>query len=262
MLGQPDPVFPIRTKDGSAKKPEFSRPGFVSLWAATFPSIEEAEAYFGIPDEIGVSLPPDAFVADLGVDDIAPDNLEVNFEQIAPRPIADLLQDATFAASYVGPALAAANEQGVGETQGVAMLFDYDYRLKPGWQRIAGPLHYIGTFPYARFSRRMNLEIVRQLAAHLHCRHETLVFLLVAFWELTAKRRKERGDNIGHITGRELCDHLLTRQGEDSRVTLREVGLLHREEVGRLIFGVVAAKVIRATETDSQADFRGLFNLE
>ena len=42
-------------------------PGVVSVWVGTFPSLEAAEAYFGIPDEIGVYLPPEGFAADLGL---------------------------------------------------------------------------------------------------------------------------------------------------------------------------------------------------
>ena len=59
MLGQPDPVVPKRSPDGSMSQSpaKFGRPGFVSLWVGGFPSVEEAEAYFGIPDEIGVCLP-------------------------------------------------------------------------------------------------------------------------------------------------------------------------------------------------------------
>ena len=46
------------------------RQGFVSMWVAEFPSVEAAEAYFGIPDEIGVLLPPEAFAKDLGLEDL------------------------------------------------------------------------------------------------------------------------------------------------------------------------------------------------
>jgi len=32
--------------------------------------------------------------------------------------------------------------------QGVALLYDFDYQAKPGWQRTAGPLTFIGSFPF------------------------------------------------------------------------------------------------------------------
>src|SRR5262249_38838774 len=110
MLGQPDPIVPIRGSEAipSGSQSAFKRVGFVSLWAGTFASVEDAEANFGIPDEVGVYLPAEAFAADFGLGDFPPDILEVNFEQISPRPLRDLLRDATFAASFVDQALEAA----------------------------------------------------------------------------------------------------------------------------------------------------------
>ena len=35
------------------------RKGVVSVWVGSFASVEAAEAHFGIPDEIGVYLPPE-----------------------------------------------------------------------------------------------------------------------------------------------------------------------------------------------------------
>ena len=42
---------------------KFGTSGIVSVWVGAFPSIKAAEAYFGIPDEIGVCLPPEAFAS-------------------------------------------------------------------------------------------------------------------------------------------------------------------------------------------------------
>jgi Immunity protein 22 len=126
------------------------RPGVVSVWVGTFPSVEAAEKYFGVPDEIGVYLPPEGFLRDLGIDDLPPENLEVNFEQAAPRPLRELLRDATFAASFLGPAVEAADRQGIGAAQGVALVYDFDYRLVPGWRPAAGPLRFVGAFPFAK----------------------------------------------------------------------------------------------------------------
>ena len=123
--------------------------GFVSVWVGTFPSVEAAEAYFGIPDEIGVYLPPESFARDLGLEDLPPECLEVNFEQLAPRPVRELLRDASFSASFIGPAVRAAEEQGIPAAQGIALLFDLDYRALPDWQPEAGPLRFLGSFPFA-----------------------------------------------------------------------------------------------------------------
>src|SRR5262245_1213494 len=101
------------------------RQGFVSVWVGAFPSVEAAEAYFGIPDEIGVYLPPEDFARDLGIPDLAPECLEVHFEQVSPRPLRQLLQGATFSASFLGQALDAANREGIVEAQGIALLYHF-----------------------------------------------------------------------------------------------------------------------------------------
>jgi hypothetical protein len=122
--------------------------GIVSVWVGTFPSVEAAETYFGIPDEIGVYLPPEGFAKDLGLDDLPGECLEVNFEQVSPRPIQELLQDATFSAAFLDRAAEEAGRQGIPAAQGVALLYDFDYQADPDWQRAVGPLRFIGSFPF------------------------------------------------------------------------------------------------------------------
>jgi hypothetical protein len=134
----------------SSDKVDCRRQGFVSVWAGTFPSVEAAEAYFGIPDEIGVYLPPEGFARDLAIEDLPPECLEVNFEQVAPRPLRELLRDATFAATFLDQAIEAADRQGIQAAQGVALVYDFDYQAAPGWQRAVGPLRFLGSFPFAR----------------------------------------------------------------------------------------------------------------
>lgn len=124
------------------------RRGFVSVWFGTFPALEAAEAYFGIPDEIGVDLPPVSFANDLGLDELPGECLEINFEQLSPRPLRELLQDATLSAAFIDQAVEAATQQGIQAAQGIALLFDFDYQAKPGWQRAVGPLRFIGSFPF------------------------------------------------------------------------------------------------------------------
>jgi hypothetical protein len=132
----------------SSQGPDCQRSGFVSVWVGTFPSVEAAETYFGIPDEVGVYLPPEVFLKDLGLEELRAENLEVNFEQLAPRRLRRLLADATFAASFLDQAVEAASRQGIEAAQGVALLYDFDYQAKPGWQRTAGPLTFLGSFPF------------------------------------------------------------------------------------------------------------------
>lgn len=121
---------------------------FVSLWVGTFSSLDAAEGYFGIPDEIGVYLPPERFATDLGLDEVPVECLEVNFGQLSPRPLAELLRDATYSAEFLEQAVAAANLQGIHKAQGIALLYDFDYDARPGWQRTVGPLRFIGSFAF------------------------------------------------------------------------------------------------------------------
>jgi hypothetical protein len=132
----------------SSQRAECRSSGIVSIWVGTFPSVDAAETYFGIPDEIGVYLPPEAFARDLGLGDLPAESLEVNFEQLTPRPVQHLLADATYAASFLEAAVEAASLQGIDRAQGAALVYDFDYQAKPGWQRTAGPLTFIGGFRF------------------------------------------------------------------------------------------------------------------
>jgi hypothetical protein len=129
------------------------RQGFVSVWVGAFSSVEVAEAYFGIPDEIGIDLPPEDFARDLGIPDLAPECLEVHFEQVSPRPLRELLQTATFSRSFIDQAIDGAIRDGIQEAQGIALLYDFDYQTVPGWQRTAGPLRFIGSFLFVGTSQ-------------------------------------------------------------------------------------------------------------
>jgi hypothetical protein len=112
--------------------------------------MEAAEGYFGIPDEIGVYLPPESFARDLAMDDLPSECLEVNFEQVSPRPLRELLEGATFAGTFIDQAAEAAGQQGIQTAQGVALMYDFDYQFARGWQRAVGPLRFIGSFPFVR----------------------------------------------------------------------------------------------------------------
>src|SRR5690606_25690752 len=124
---------------------DYRQRGVVSLWIGTFPSVEAAEVYFGIPDEIGVDLPPEGFATDLGIADLPSECLEVNFEQLTTRPLRQLLHDATFSASFIDQAVAAASRQGIESAQGIALLYDFDYQSAPGSQRTTGPMQFVGS---------------------------------------------------------------------------------------------------------------------
>jgi uncharacterized repeat protein (TIGR04138 family) len=240
----------------------FRRNGFVSFWIGTFPSVEAAESYFGIPDEIGVYLPPEAFAADCGLGDFSPNALEVNFEQVSPRPLRELLEDATFSASFLDEALEAASHQGIHEAQGVALLYDFDCRAQCARHSEAGPLWFVGTFPFVRISRSANLQPFFDVAATAGCSRGAVLFVSAAAGSLSRKRRSEGGGNAGHVSAAELCEYLLTCLGEGTEDALRTLRLLRSEDIGRIVFGLVNAGLVRRQESDSEADFEGVFALE
>jgi uncharacterized repeat protein (TIGR04138 family) len=262
MLGQPEPVFPVRCSETTFRgETEFHRTGFVSLWVGTFRSVEEAEAYFGIPDEIGVYLPAEAFAEDMGLSEFRPQTLEVNFEQVSPRPLRELLRDATFAASFLDQAVGAARRQGIDEVQGTALLYDFDFRLKPALIDLAGPMRFIGAFPFVQASPQANLQPFQDLAREIGYPVGAVLFVVVALEELCNKRRQERGVETVQISAREHCEHLLGRCGADTAEFLRELGLRRSEDVGRIVFGMIHAGLARRNPSNSESDFQGLFVL-
>lgn len=263
MFGQPDPIVPMpgSQRPVPGTQAEFRRIGLVSLWAGTFSSVEEAEEYFGIPDEIGVSLPPDKFATEFGLGNISLETMEVNFEQVRPRPLRDLLQDATFAASFIDPAVEAAGRQGISEVQGVALLYDFDYRLKPALQGTAGPLRFVGAFPFVPTSPRANLQPYQDLARQLGYPVGAVLFVIVALEQASKKRRKEQRDNTRQMSAQELCEYLVKCRGEHTATILRDLGLARSEDVGRIMFGLVSAGLARREDSDSEADFQGLYVL-
>jgi hypothetical protein len=147
------------------------RKGFISLWVGTFPSVEAAELYFGNSDEIGVYLPAEGFARELGVDLHLLNALEVNFEQTSPRPLRELLNDATFPGEFCDAAAGAANRMGISMAQGIPRVYDFDYEAKPDWQNATGPLTFIGTFPFHRSPEAQ--ESIRYAASGQLCERMT-----------------------------------------------------------------------------------------
>jgi uncharacterized repeat protein (TIGR04138 family) len=263
MLGQPDPIVPVRctvaiTKGSPA---ELERTGFVSLWVGTFASIEDAEAYFGIPDEIGLSLPAEAFARDFSLGNFPSENLEVNFEQLTPRPLRELLQDATFAGFFMEQAIQAAAEQGIPQAQGIALLYDFDYRRKTSRCDAAGSLRFMGAFPYIRLKQGFDLQPVHEVSREVGCPLVTVLFVLVVLKEVTTKRSRERGTEAVPLRARDYCEYLLTCRGEDTSAVLSELGLRRSEDVGRVVFALVNKGLAHRHESDKQSDFDGLYVL-
>ncbi len=264
MLGQPDPITPVRGSQAilAGGQAKFKRVGFVSLWAGTFASVEAAELYFGIPDETGVYLPPEAFATDFALGDFPPETLEVNFEQVAPRPLSELLRDATFAASFTDSAVQAAAQQAMEQAQGIAILYDFDYRLNPARRDVVGGLRFIGAFPYIQVALRANLQPVYEIAQEMECPVARVLFVHCALSDALMEFQREREDEAEHLTAREYCEYLLSYRGDDTLAILWELDLRRSKDVGRIIFAMVAKGLVRRQESDSESDFDGLFVLD
>src|SRR5205823_5866935 len=121
-----------------------------------------------------------------------PDTLEVNFEQTNPRPLQELLRDATFSGSFLDQTVEAASEKGIREAQGVALLYDFDYELNPAPKEDAGPLRFVGSFPFLKLSSKADLQPFHELAQKLGYPSMTVLFVAVTLQELAKTRRKER----------------------------------------------------------------------
>jgi hypothetical protein len=264
MLGHPGPISLVRCKGTFTKDSlgELERPGFVSLWVGSFASIEEAEAYFGIPDEIGVLIPAEAFERDFSLGNFPSENLEVNFEQLTPRPLRELLQDATFADSFADQAVQAAAEQGILQVQGIALLYDFDYRRNTKRCGAAGPLRFVGAFSYVRLMPNENLKPVYEVAHELGCTVATVMFVLGVLTGAITKPRLERGSEPARLTAREYCEYMLTCRGEETSALLWDLGLRRSEDVGRVLFALAKKGLAGRLESDKESDFDALFVLD
>ena len=224
----------------------------VSIWVGAFPSIDDAEAYFGEADERGNYVERCRFAQDFGLDHFDPWCLEIHFEQLAPRPLAQLLETTTFFTAFAPEALAAAARQGIREAQGVALLYHIDYRANSVVRPQAGPLRFLGTFPFTG-------ELVLgeqdtpyfQLAVRLRYPARAVFLVCEALQALSVKRG-------GQVTAREFCAALRAHFDEPS---LRESKLLTSEDVGRIVFAAARAGLLGAPEGETEADFAGLYAL-
>jgi uncharacterized repeat protein (TIGR04138 family) len=88
-----------------------------------------------------------------------------------------------------------------------------------------------------------------------------VVYIVTALETLWQMRRTPQGSRVIHVSAQEFCDYLLAFQ-QDSPVILRTLGICRSEDVGRVVFGLVNAGLMVRQESDSEADFQGLFVLD
>jgi hypothetical protein len=259
---------------------DYYREYYVSVWVGQFPSVEAVDAYF--TEDYGPDhWKPSPFAVELGLGYYPPEYLEIHFdEETIPRPLLTLLMEASFSESFLHDAFAAARDQGIYEAQGIALLYNFDYQFKSDWKQTVGPMRFIGAFGFDPHSLKAKYHEVAEQAG---CSFAALWFVLAAYKQFMWERRQEQG-NEDHPSAREFCVFLQSAQGKTTEwivqwgiprriaadlpkqgsmgTILRELGLLRSEDVGRVIYALANAGFIRTQESDSKADFHGLFNLE
>ncbi len=69
-----------------------------------------------------------------------------------------------------------------------------------------------------------------------------------------------------HVSGRELCEQAqklaLLRFGPMAKQVLNFWGILSTEDIGKIVFQLVDAGELTATESDSMTDFIGVFDFD
>jgi uncharacterized repeat protein (TIGR04138 family) len=238
------------------RRVEFARRGIVSVWVGAFASPDEADAYFQ-EDLDAPDRPLSAFAADFRLGYYLPWKLEMNFQGDRPRPPGELLRDATFAPTFLDQAVALARAQGVEEARGYALLHDYGYRQNPARVDEAGPLRFLGACAYVQYGPKVDLRPFQEAAEA--CGYPLGAVLVVLKAVAAATREREQGG--GHAGAGDVCAALLARYGEGGGEVLRAFRLRTSEDVGRAVYGMVGAGLLRTQEGDSEEDFLGLFAL-
>jgi uncharacterized repeat protein (TIGR04138 family) len=72
----------------------------------------------------------------------------------------------------------------------------------------------------------------------------------------------QRGQQAQDQRDSGAAEPILEQAQSDMAAILRHLSLARSEDVGRVIFALVDAGLVRKQESDSKADFHGLFNLE
>ena len=83
-----------------------------------------------------------------------------------------------------------------------------------------------------------------------------------------APAESARGDAPAehHVAGAELvtglCDLAKREFGRMARVVFRQWGIERTDDWGEIVFNLIDANLLSKTDSDSRADFRGLFDLD
>lgn len=236
----------------------YRRLGCVSIWDGTFGSIDAVEWYFGEPTPDGKLPPSYSFIEDFRLPEFSPECLEINFTQVQPRPLSELLASTSFSSSYIDSACAAAERLGIEEAQGVALLFNFDYQACPKVLPKSPNLRFVGVFEYDQDAAavRKDLDQLRtpaEIAAAVEFPEWAILALHAAMQSL-----KDAG--CQQISARQLCEAIQRHEGGAD--FLRKCDLSTSEDLGRLVYRLVEIGLMRTHPGDQQSDFDGAYSLK
>jgi hypothetical protein len=127
---------------------EFESKGIISIWVATVPRSRIPDDYFeehygGEDDE-----PFTQFSEDFGFGFYDHDFVDTNGVTDRPKPIERLLGECSFSASYLAEAIAAANQQGLDNSEFVFLLRDIAYMPEVTGVSRSPYMAFLGRFRY------------------------------------------------------------------------------------------------------------------
>jgi len=126
---------------------EFEKKNVLSMWVAIVPLSEIPDAYFQQQeDEDENAFTP--FSRDFGFGAYGLDSLETNIVGERIKTFDQLVGQLSFSKSFVDQAVAAAQKQGLENTQGVFVLYEIDYRPKMAGASTSPYMTFLGSFKY------------------------------------------------------------------------------------------------------------------
>jgi immunity protein 22 of polymorphic toxin system len=127
---------------------EFEAEGVVSIWVATIPRSRIPEDYFQANYDAEDDEPFSPFSEEFGFGYYDHDSVESNASTDRPKTIERLLGECSFAASFVGEAVAAAERLSLDKTDFVFLLYDIKYPPEVTGVSRSEYMAFLGSFRY------------------------------------------------------------------------------------------------------------------
>lgn len=235
----------------------FWAPATVSIWIGSFPSIDLADAYFEETYR-NDATPISKFAGDFGFRGYRSDCLEYHFEQPDVIPVQELIALCSFSESYAAQALAAAAELGIDVAQGLALLFNFDFRRGTAKPQANACLRFLGAFG---FQMETGIPWLDRITARTGRHPAAYLTVLDALRGCVGKHPSGT-----LIDARMLCEriqgHAVETYGALARDRLFQFGLVSSEVVGEVVEESIAEGLLHRQEGDTSEKFRGLFTLD